>query len=61
MPAPVFLTPADLAARWQTTTGALADERYRGVGPSYLKLGARVRYRLADVEAYEAECERVAS
>jgi hypothetical protein len=45
-----------LATRWQTTRGHLANQRSYGRGVPYLKLGSRVMYRLSDVLAYEAEC-----
>lgn len=43
-----------LAARWDTTTGRLANMRSAGKGPAYWHCGSRVLYRLSDVEAYEA-------
>lgn len=47
--------PAELAAYLGTTTGALAQMRYRGVGPKFIKLGAKaVRYSLTDVNAWLA-------
>lgn len=48
------LTPRDLAARWGSSVGTLANQRSAGEGPTYLKLGARVIYRLCDVQEYEA-------
>lgn len=48
------LTERDLAARWHLTVKAIQAKRARGGGPRYLKLGSAVRYRLADIEAYEA-------
>jgi hypothetical protein len=53
-PNPVLLTPDDLASRWQVHPGSLANARSAGVGVPFIKIGARVRYRLADVEAFEA-------
>lgn len=53
-PQPTHLSATDLAERWHVTTGHLANLRTEGFGPRYVKLGARVVYRLADVEAYEA-------
>ena len=48
------LTQDDLAQRWRISARTL--ERWRGLqeGPQFLKIGGRVVYRLADVEAYEA-------
>ncbi len=45
----------ELAERWSLSPRTLEQWRWRGVGPRYLKLGARVTYRLSDVEAFEAE------
>jgi hypothetical protein len=36
----------------------LAQWRYQKIGPTYLKLGAHVRYRRSDLEAWLASCER---
>lgn len=43
-----------LAARWLISERTLEQWRWQGKGPRYLKIGARVVYRLADIEAYEA-------
>lgn len=48
-----MLRPEHLAERWGTSTGRLANLRCAGIGPKYVKLGASIRYRLADIEAYE--------
>ena len=48
-----LLTTEDLAARWQVSTGHLANLRSAAKGPRFARLGRSVRYRLADVEAYE--------
>lgn len=49
----VFLTERDLATRWRWSVASLANQRSRGAGPRYLKIGASVRYRLSDVIAFE--------
>lgn len=50
-----LLTPAQLSERFSKPESTLAQWRWRSVGPPYLKLaGGAVRYRLSDVEAYEA-------
>ena len=51
------LTPRELAERWKHTVSmaTLANWRSAGQGPQYLKIGGRVLYRRADVEAYEAK------
>ncbi len=50
----VFLSRQSLALRWDTTPGRLATLAHRGSGPAYVKVGQRVLYPLAGVEAYEA-------
>lgn len=51
-----FLTPAQLAQRWNgaVTTGTLANWRNQGKGPAFQKIGSRVLYRLDQVQNYEA-------
>ena len=44
----------DLAKRWLISPRTLEQWRWQGRGPRYLKIGGRVLYRLADVEAYES-------
>lgn len=34
--------------------------RYRGVGPTYVKIGGQIRYRKTDIDAYIAQNERKA-
>jgi hypothetical protein len=48
-----LLAPPELAARWGCSVGHLANLRSARGGPNFLKLGGNVRYRLADVMAYE--------
>lgn len=48
------LTPQALAERWGTTPAALSQLRYRGTGPTFIRVGAKtIRYRLVDVLSYE--------
>ncbi len=45
--------PRDVAAALGTTEAGLAQMRYRGTGPKFIKVGARrVMYRWSDVRAY---------
>jgi len=47
------LKPATVAEWLDTTTGALAQQRYMGKGPKFVKIGGRsVRYMEADVLAW---------
>lgn len=48
------LHQVELARRWKVSPRTLERWRWEGCGPAYLKVGGRVLYRLADVEAYEA-------
>jgi predicted DNA-binding transcriptional regulator AlpA len=48
------LTQTQLAARWQVSTRTLQRWREDDKGPAWIRIGALVRYRLADVEAFEA-------
>ncbi|WP_420846583.1 helix-turn-helix transcriptional regulator [Nocardioides jishulii] len=48
------MRPEALAERWDMTPKTLANWRSAGTGPTFVKIGGMVRYRLADVEAYEA-------
>ena len=47
------LNQKELARRWGISHRTLERWRYSGEGPSFLKLGGRVLYRLPDVEAFE--------
>ena len=49
-----LLTQAALARRWKVSPRTLERWRWLGRGPQYMKVGGQVRYRLPDVEAYEA-------
>lgn len=44
--------PAEVAAALFTSEGGLAQMRYRGTGPKFIKRGRRVLYRWSDVRAY---------
>jgi len=48
------LNQRELAARWGVSVRTLERWRWLLQGPPFLKLGARVAYRLEDIEAYEA-------
>ena len=55
-----FLTPDDLVRRWKNTValGTLATWRSRKNGPPFVKIGGRVLYRKAEVEAWERKNSR---
>jgi hypothetical protein len=49
----IFLTQAELAARFRVSPRTLERWRWLKTGPTYVKLGGKVVYALEDVEAYE--------
>ena len=55
---PQMLTPKELCERWKIADNTLRKWRVTGTGPAYIKLGdgrnAEVRYRLKDIEEFEA-------
>lgn len=53
-----FLKSEDVAEMLNVTPGSLANDRYRGEGIPYVKIGTRVRYLESDVLAY-IEANRV--
>lgn len=56
-----LLTQAALAKRWKVSPRTLERWRWLGRGPQYMKVGGQVRYRIADVAAYEAAQLRATS
>lgn len=57
----VHLNQVQLARRWSLSPRTLERWRFHHTGPSYLKVGGRVLYRLTDVEAFEAIATRAAA
>lgn len=49
---PETAIPAQVAEFLHTTVENLAQHRYRGTGPKFIKAGRRVLYRWADVNAW---------
>jgi hypothetical protein len=45
-------TPEQVAESLNVTISTLAQQRYRGIGLPYIRVGRAVRYRWADVQAY---------
>lgn len=45
----LFLTPTEVAERWHIKRATLANWRYQGKGPTYIKLGRTVRYPLSAI------------
>lgn len=54
-PAKKFLTPADVAARYDgnISTRTLANWRSQGTGPAFTKIGGSILYPLAKLEEWE--------
>lgn len=52
-----FLTPTQLVGRWggAVKLGTLANWRAQGKGPAFVKVGARVIYKVEAIEAWEAQ------
>ncbi len=55
------MTQTELAERWQISEATLERWRTEAGGPLFLKLGNQVRYRVQDVEAFEAEMLRAST
>ena len=53
-----LVAPTDLAEQLSVTVGQLAQMRYLGTGPEYVKVGTRVRYAPSDVQAWLAAQRR---
>lgn len=51
---PVFLTTLELANRWKVSDRTLGGWRDKGIGPVYVKIGSRVRYRMDDITRAES-------
>ncbi len=47
-----LMDPRACAAYLKVSVLTLADWRTKGIGPDYVKLGAAVRYRRADVDSW---------
>jgi predicted DNA-binding transcriptional regulator AlpA len=55
---PIFFTEKQLAERWNISVKAIQRWRVVGQGPRWVKLGAAVRYPLAEIERYEDQAIR---
>jgi hypothetical protein len=52
---PPYLTQVELAVRWRISPRTLERWRWAGGGPRFIKIGGRVVYRIADIEAFEQQ------
>lgn len=48
-----LITAEVLANRWNLAPTTLSQWRWNGRGPTFLKIGRRVLYRLNDIEHFE--------
>lgn len=48
-----LLNPDQLGERWQKSRQSLAQMRYRGNGPKFLRIGKSIFYRVEDVLEFE--------
>jgi len=48
-----YLTSKELADRWRLSDQTLANWRYAGKGPPFIRVGARVLYPTEGIHAYE--------
>lgn len=48
-----YLTPVELAERWQISVSHLANMRSAETGPDYFKVGRQVRYSVETIVEYE--------
>ncbi len=53
-----YLTQTQLAERWQVAESTIERWRSEGIGPIYLKMMGRVRYRLTDITDLEEDSLR---
>jgi Helix-turn-helix domain len=49
---PLLVSTKQLSKMWDMPESTLRYWRCAGIGPAYVKLGGRIKYDLADVEAY---------
>jgi len=54
-PATEWLTVEQFAAEYGFSPASIRQWRYRGTGPASVRLGARIRYRRTDIDAWIAE------
>jgi hypothetical protein len=48
-----FLTSKELSDRWRLSDQTLANWRYAGKGPPFIRVGSRVLYPAEGIHAYE--------
>lgn len=53
-----YYTTDELANRWKSSREYLANRRSAGLAPSYIKVGSKVLYPVAEVKMYEQNNRR---
>lgn len=48
-----FLTSKELSDRWRLSDQTLANWRYAGKGPPFIRVGSRVLYPIDGIRAFE--------
>ena len=48
-----YITPKELADRWHKSPRTLANQRMKGEGPPYYKIGKKILYDMADIKEIE--------
>jgi hypothetical protein len=48
-----FLTSKELSDRWRLSDQTLANWRYAGKGPRFIRVGSRVLYPIEGINAFE--------
>jgi predicted DNA-binding transcriptional regulator AlpA len=56
-----YLNERQVSALTGLSLGTLRAYRFKGIGPSYFKVGRAVRYRASDVENFMAGCRIIPS
>lgn len=52
---PRYLNQKELAERWGISPRTLERWRWQGTGPDFVRIGGQCRYRLDEIETFEAE------
>ena len=50
-----FLTSKELSHRWRLSDQTLANWRYAGKGPPFIRVGSRVLYPIDGIRAFELQ------
>ena len=51
----IFLTTQELADRWRMSPRTLEGWRDKGIGPTFTRIGSRVRYHIDTIERAERD------